>query len=78
MALGRGAAGDGAGGLLYRRAAAVIGETAAAEAAGVAANFEIMNRVVDAVGLPIGRKRREDMAETIAILGMDDFPHAAH
>lgn len=37
-----------------------------------------MNRVVDATGLPIGRKRREDNAALIATLGLDDFPHAQH
>ncbi|HVM53240.1 MAG TPA: hypothetical protein VM262_08595 [Acidimicrobiales bacterium] len=34
--------------------------------------------VVDATGLPIGRKRREDNAALIATLGLNDFPHAQH
>lgn len=78
VALGRGAAGDGQAGRLFRETADVIGEATATDAAAVAANFEIMNRVVDAVGLPVGQKRRQDMAPTIAELGLDSFPHAVH
>lgn len=59
-------------------AAAIIGLEAAIDAAAVAANFQIMNRVVDATGLPIGRRRREDNATLIATLGLDAFPHAQH
>lgn len=55
-----------------------LGLEAAVDAAAVAANFQIMNRVVDATGLPIGRRRREDNAELIAALGLDRFPHATH
>ncbi len=51
---------------------------AAIDAAAVAANFEIMNRVVDATGLPIGRQRRADNADLISMLGLDRFPHADH
>lgn len=58
--------------------ASIIGLSAAIDAAAVAANFQIMNRVVDATGLPIGRRRREEAAELIATLGLDRFPHAAH
>lgn len=58
--------------------AAIIGLPAAIDAAAVAANFQIMNRVVDATGLPIGRQRRADNAELIAVLGLDRFPHASH
>ncbi|NND84143.1 MAG: hypothetical protein HKN46_03245 [Acidimicrobiia bacterium] len=60
------------------RLAETIGPLGAVQAAGVAANFEIMNRVVDAVGLPLGRGRRRQMDETIELLGTDRFPHAAH
>ena len=60
------------------RLAEVIGPLGAIQAAGVAANFEIMNRVVDAVGLPLGRGNRRMMAEEIALLGTDRFPHARH
>lgn len=58
--------------------AAIIGLPAAVDAAAVAANFQIMNRVVDATGLPIGRHRREENAELIATLRLDRFPHADH
>lgn len=60
------------------RLAGVIGPLGAVQAAGVAANFEIMNRVVDAVGLPLGRGRRRQLAEEIDLLGTDRFPHAQH
>lgn len=58
--------------------ATAIGLSAAIDAAAVAANFQVMNRVVDATGLPIGRHRREESAELIAALGLDRFPHADH
>lgn len=58
--------------------AAEIGEEAAVDAASVAGNFELMNRVVDATGLPIGPKRRDDMRAVIETLGLDAFPHAGH
>jgi len=57
---------------------ALIGRAAAVDAAAVSANFQIMNRVVDATGLPIGKKRRSDAADMIADLDLDSFPHAAH
>lgn len=58
--------------------AAELGAAVALDAAAVAANFEIMNRVVDAVGLPIGARRREDARPTIELLGLDSLPHARH
>lgn len=58
--------------------AAALGEGAALDAAAVAANFEIMNRVVDAVGLPIGPRRREERRHLIELLGLDRLPHAGH
>lgn len=56
--------------------AAEIGLPAALDACGVVANFEIMNRVVDAVGLPIGQHARDSQRETIELLGLSTFPHA--
>lgn len=53
-----------------------LGRRAAVDAAAVAANFEIMNRVVDATGLPFGRRRAEQLADVRAALGADDMPHA--
>lgn len=58
--------------------AAELGLPAAIDAAGVAANFQIMNRAVDATGLPIGRRRAEENRELIERLGLDRFPHALH
>lgn len=76
VALGRAARQDAVDRRFLDAVAGVIGASAAFDAAAVAANFEIMNRVVDAVGLPIGRKRREDDAALIELLGLDVFPHA--
>ena len=59
-------------------AAAEIGLPAAVDAAAVAGNFELMNRVVDATGLPIGQRRRESMRPVIDTLGLVRFPHASH
>ncbi len=61
-----------------KRLAESTGPLGAVQAAGVAANFEIMNRVVDAVGLPLGRGNRRQLADEIALLGTDRFPHAEH
>jgi len=58
--------------------AAELGLSAAIDAAAVAANFQIMNRVVDATGLPIGRHRAEENRGLIERLGLDCFPHALH
>jgi len=76
VALGRAAAERTADRRAFDDVARLIGVAPAFDAAGVAANFEIMNRVVDAVGLPVGRKRREDEAELIDLLGLGAFPHA--
>ncbi|MBW3613875.1 MAG: hypothetical protein KY439_01005 [Actinobacteria bacterium] len=55
-----------------------IGLEAAIDAAAVAANFQVMNRVVDATGLPVGRRRREENVELITRLKLDEFPHSQH
>jgi hypothetical protein len=57
-------------------AARVLGEASALYAAGVAANFEMMNRAVDAVGLPVGGASRSRLAHVIEALEMASFPHA--
>lgn len=54
----------------------VVGEKAAVCAAAVAGAFELLNRAVDAVGLPVGRASRSSLHRIIEALGMDDFPHA--
>ena len=55
-----------------------LGEQAAADAAAVAAAFEGLNRIVDGVGLPVGRAARRDLADTIDALGLTEFPHSSH
>ncbi len=59
-------------------AAAVIdrlGGDAPAAAAGVIANFQMMNRVADGTGMPLGKGSRLRQAEVIAALGLDRFDH---
>ena len=56
--------------------ALVVGEEAAVYAAAVAGAFELLNRAVDAVGLPVGRASRSSLQHVIEALGMDEFPHA--
>jgi hypothetical protein len=58
--------------------ASELGPQAASDAAAVAAAFEGLNRIVDGVGLPIGRAERRDEAHLIEALGLDAFPHASH
>jgi hypothetical protein len=55
-----------------------IGLPAALDAAAVAANFQVMNRVVDATGLSIGKHAQDAQRDVIDLLGLDRFPHAAH
>jgi hypothetical protein len=58
--------------------AAELGEQAAADAAAIAAAFEGLNRIVDGVGLPVGRAARRDLADIIDALGLNAFPHSSH
>ncbi len=53
-----------------------LGEAAAVDAAAVIGNFEMMNRIADGVGMPVGKGTRQRMANTIDLLGLDKFPHA--
>ena len=55
----------------------VLDLAAAVDAAAVAANFQIMNRTVDATGLPVGRHQRQQNESIIHTLALDRFPHAA-
>jgi hypothetical protein len=54
----------------------VLDLPAAVDAAAVAANFQIMNRTVDATGLQVGRHARQQNPWTVDALGLDRFPHA--
>lgn len=60
------------------RVAAELGAQAASDAAAAAAAFEGLNRIVDGVGLPVGRASRRDDADLIQALGLHRFPHADH
>jgi hypothetical protein len=58
------------------RVADTLGATATVNAAAVTGNFEMMNRIADGVGMPVGRRRRTQMKAEIEALGLDRFPHA--
>ncbi len=53
-----------------------LGVAATVNAAAVTGNFEMMNRIADGVGMPVGRGRRTQMKDEIEALGLDRFPHA--
>lgn len=74
--LGRASTGIEANAAATEAVAAVLGEEAAVGAAAVAAAFELLNRAVDATGLPVGRASKRRMAPVIAALEMARFPHA--
>ena len=65
-------------GISAARAAVVeaLGEDATVDAAGVIGNFEMMNRIADGVGMPVGPGTRQRMAGIIRELRLDRFPHA--
>ncbi len=67
----------GAGVEAARNAVALrLGEGATGDAAAVIGNFEMMNRIADGVGMPVGAGTRQRMAEVITDLRLDRFPHA--
>ncbi len=53
-----------------------LGGPAASDAAAVIGNFEMMNRIADGVGMPVGRGTRQRMAGVIDLLSLDTYPHA--
>lgn len=55
---------------------AALGESAAVDAAAVTGNFEMMNRIADGVGMPVGGGTRRRMKQIISDLELDRFPHA--
>ena len=59
-----------------QRVTAQIGDAGVVDAAAVIGTFEMMNRIADGVGMPVGRGKRARMAPAIAALGLDEFPHA--
>lgn len=54
-----------------------LGWEATVDAAGVIGNFEMMNRIADATGMPVGKGRRRTSADMIDRLGLARFDHAA-
>ncbi|NNC75004.1 MAG: hypothetical protein HKN93_05775 [Acidimicrobiia bacterium] len=55
-------------------AVGAIGAEATARVAAVAGNFEMMNRILDAVGVPVPRSRAESIAGELGI-DVDHFGH---
>lgn len=53
-----------------------LGRSACVDAAAVIGNFEMMNRIADGVGMPVGGGTRRRTADVISDLGLDRFPHA--
>jgi hypothetical protein len=54
---------------------AEVGRTGVVNAAGVIGNFQMMNRVADGTGMPVGRGSRKRHAELIDRLGLDKLDH---
>lgn len=53
-----------------------MGQSAAVDAAAVIGNFEMMNRIADGVGMPVGAGTRKQQSQLIRDLRLDRFPHA--
>jgi len=68
--------GDGDIDLVRAAVISALGESAAVDAAAVIGNFEMMNRIADGVGMPVGAGTRKQQSQLIADLGLDQFPHA--
>jgi hypothetical protein len=52
-----------------------VGSTGLVDAAGVIGTFEMMNRIADATGMPVGKGTLKRTAEWRAHLGLDRFRH---
>lgn len=52
-----------------------LGGVALVDAAAVHANFEMMNRIADGTGIPVGKGARARNAGLIEALGLDEFDH---
>ena len=52
-----------------------VGSSGLVDTAGVIGNFEMMNRIADATGMPVGRGTLKRTAEWRAHLGLDRFNH---
>lgn len=58
-----------------RRLNEALGRRALIAAAAVVGNFQMMNRVADATGMPVGTGRRRQDADLIEQLGLSRFDH---
>ena len=56
---------------------AEVGPSGVVDAAAVIGNFEMMNRIADATGMPVGKGALKRSAEWRAHLGLDRFNHSA-
>ena len=52
-----------------------VGPTGLVDAAAVIANFEMMNRIADATGMPVGKGTLKRTAEWRALIDIDRFNH---
>lgn len=52
-----------------------LGDEALVDAAGVIGNFEMMNRVADATGMPVGKGSLARTQQWRELLGLDRFRH---
>ncbi len=52
-----------------------LGPTGLVDAAGVIANFEMMNRIADATGMPVGKGTLKRTAEWRQLIGIDRLNH---
>jgi hypothetical protein len=52
-----------------------LGTAATVRAASVIGNFEMMNRLADGIGVPVGRVTIEREASTLESLGLDRIAH---
>jgi hypothetical protein len=52
-----------------------LGAPALADAAAIIGNFEMMNRIADATGMPVGRGSKRANADLIESLGIADMEH---
>ncbi len=52
-----------------------LGPTGLVDASGVIANFEMMNRIADATGMPVGKGTLKRTAEWRQLIGIDQFNH---
>lgn len=60
-----------------QEATAALGIAAVIDAAAVIGNFQMMNRVADGTGMPVGKGSRARSAALIEQLGLDRFDHTS-